>query len=88
MISVDPPSPQDVEEIPDVFDCNVQPVDRASVSIPQLDGPGPDACVSDGDPSSAPCWCAIVLDRADDEDDDDGVLDMTVTVSAEPPGQL
>jgi hypothetical protein len=88
MISI-PPSPRNVEGIPDAFDCNIQPVDRASVSIPQFDALGPDARVSEGDPSSALCWYAIIFDRTDDEDDDDGgVYDMTVTVSAEPPGQL
>lgn len=63
---------------------DLSPVDRASVSIPQFDALGPDARISEGDASSALARYAIVFDR----DDDDGVYDLTVTVSAEPPGQL
>lgn len=55
--------------IADVIDCNIQPIDRAAVSIPQFAALGPDARVSEGDKH-------------------DGVYDMTVTVSAEPPGWL
>ena len=64
------------------------PVDRASVSIPQFDALGPDARVFEGNASGASCNYAIVFERADDGDDDDGVYEFTVTVSPEPPGQL
>jgi hypothetical protein len=68
---------------------DLSPADRASVSIPRFDALGPDARVIEGNPSGALCKYAIVFNRADNEDDDDdGVYDLTLTVSPEPPGQV